>query len=221
MKHESVDARHVVEVVKLFPLPGTVLFPRTRIGLHIFEPRYRQMVADTLEDGGFICLALITESASVERLMDPAFAPAVSPVAGIGRIIESARLDDGRYNLVLEGVARARIHELPFVPPYRRVRAEVAASSGAVRPDDVMALLSSITSFTADLKRRKAQLELDLPSSDDPGRLADACAHQLIIAVEDRQRLLETLDVGERVRRCTELLATQQAMLGSQTSPFN
>jgi Lon protease-like protein len=209
------EAGSVVEVVKLFPLPGMVLFPRTRVGLHIFEPRYRVMTDDALFDGGFICIALIAETVVAERLVDPSFVPTVAPVAGIGRILESERLADGRYNLVLEGVARARIHELPFNAPYRRASAEILGESGAARPDEVMALLASITRFANYVKRRATRLELDLPSGDDAGHLCDVCAHQLVIAGEDRQRLLETADVGARVRLCTEILAIQEGQFGS------
>jgi Lon protease-like protein len=210
-----LDPGRVLEPVKLFPLPGMVLFPRTRVGFHIFEPRYRRMIADALADGGFVCIALIAEAVVPERLLDPGFVPTVAPVAGIGRILKSEQLPDGRYNLVLEGVARARIQELPFVPPYRRVHADVVAEGGTARPDEVMALLAAVTRFASQVRRRAARLELDLPSGGDAGHLCDLCAHQLVVAGEDRQRVLESVDVGARVRLCTEILATQEGLFGS------
>lgn len=85
----------------LFPLPNAVLFPQAILPLHIFEPRYRQMTADALVGEQLIAMALKTG--------DPGAVPPLHDVVGLGKIIAHQRLDDGRYHLVLRGLARARI----------------------------------------------------------------------------------------------------------------
>src|SRR5689334_9282717 len=98
----------------LFPLPNVVLFPHVAVPLHIFEPRYRQMTADALAGERLIAMALLQEEET--ELAQPA----IDPMVGLGRIIAHERLDDGRYILVLRGIARARvIREESLDLPYR------------------------------------------------------------------------------------------------------
>src|SRR3954452_17754467 len=107
----------------IFPLPGAVLLPHALVPLHIFEPRYRKMTRDC--DGGLRALALANipdARAAGER------PPRVLPVIGVGVLARVDPLPDGRFNIVLRGVLRARIEEdLPTREPYRLVRAQVLA----------------------------------------------------------------------------------------------
>src|SRR5688572_23309099 len=102
--------------VPIFPLAGALLFPRTQLPLHIFEPRYRAMVQDAL--AGEKLIAIVQPRDSREP-------PAVFEIGCLGRIIGSEQLGDGRYNIVLEGMHRIRIaHEADVETPYRQVDAE-------------------------------------------------------------------------------------------------
>jgi ATP-dependent Lon protease len=206
----------IIESVPLFPLPGVVLFPKTLLPLHIFEPRYRRMTEDALSGDGQLVMGCITGgSAGDENALPPVFT-----IAGLGEIVESERLPDGRFNIVLLGRARVRIAELPFEPPYRRVRAEVLTETATRASEcDVAALVSSATRLCASIKRPDSE-ELHLPV-DDPGALADACAYQLVIDPDERQRLLETLDARDRLRQVTEVLAVQQALLEARHGAAN
>jgi Lon protease-like protein len=108
----------------IFPLPGAVLLPHGAVPLHIFEPRYRKMVRDCLpQNGGANALALAQIApASLRSGDDP---PRVLPIVGVGTLARLEELPDGRFNLVLKGVMRARIsEEHATVEPYRLVRAE-------------------------------------------------------------------------------------------------
>lgn len=103
----------------IFPLTGAVLFPGMQLPLHIFEPRYRAMVADALIRDRLI--AMIQPQRSVEG------AP-LYEVGCVGRIGEIQAMDDGRYNVVLEGTARFRVvRELDVATAYRQVEAEIFA----------------------------------------------------------------------------------------------
>src|SRR6266404_347720 len=92
-------------VARLFPLPNLVLFPHVMQPLHIFEPRYRQMTADALSGDRYI--AMVLPMPGWEDSYEAA--PPLHPVACIGRIIAEQLLDDGRYNILLRGLARVRI----------------------------------------------------------------------------------------------------------------
>jgi len=103
----------------IFPLTGAVLFPGMQLPLHIFESRYRAMVGDALIRDRLI--AMIQPRRSVEG------AP-LYEVGCVGRIGEIQAMDDGRYNLILEGTARFRlVRELEVTTAYRQVEAEIFA----------------------------------------------------------------------------------------------
>ncbi|HZZ81753.1 MAG TPA: LON peptidase substrate-binding domain-containing protein, partial [Gemmataceae bacterium] len=93
--------------VRLFPLPNLVFFPQVMQPLHIFEPRYRQMTADALEGDRFIALVLPRPGWEKEY----AGKPEIHSVACLGRILAEHKLDDGRFNILLRGIARIRILE--------------------------------------------------------------------------------------------------------------
>src|SRR6516162_10197371 len=106
-------------VARLFPLPGLVFFPHAVQPLHIFEPRYRQMAADALAGDRLIALVLL-QPGWEEHYDDT---PAVHAVACLGRVAVEQLLPDGRYNLVLRGLARVRIvEELTTDKRYRMAR---------------------------------------------------------------------------------------------------
>jgi Lon protease-like protein len=96
----------VPPVVPLFPLPGVVLFPHTIIPLHIFEPRYRTMIADALAGDSVVGIALLKPG--FEPLYYTPRAP-VHATIGVGHIVESEQVADGNYNLLLRGFGRAVI----------------------------------------------------------------------------------------------------------------
>lgn len=101
----------------IFPLTGAVLFPGMQLPLHIFEPRYRAMVGDALIRDRLI--AMIQPQRPVEGA--PLYA-----VGCVGRIGEIQAMDDGRYNLILEGTARFRmVRELDVTTAYRQIEAEI------------------------------------------------------------------------------------------------
>lgn len=91
--------------IPIFPLPDVSLFPNSAQPFHIFEARYRQMVADAL--AGDSIIGMVTLQPGFES--DYEGRPPVYAVGCAGRIVASERLEDGRYNIVLEGIAKFRI----------------------------------------------------------------------------------------------------------------
>jgi len=104
--------------VPVFPLAGVLLFPGSQLPLHIFEPRYRAMVRDALDGDGLIAMIQPRPDGEGER-------PALFEVGCIGRIAACHAMEDGRYNIVLEGLSRFRVaREAEVDTPYRQVDAD-------------------------------------------------------------------------------------------------
>ncbi|MGZ8282100.1 MAG: LON peptidase substrate-binding domain-containing protein [Allosphingosinicella sp.] len=102
--------------VPIFPLAGALLFPGSQLPLHIFEPRYRAMVRDALASDKLI--AMVQPKGEDEP-------PTLFDVGCIGRIAACDELEDGRFNIVLEGLSRFRIaREAKVTTPYRQVDAD-------------------------------------------------------------------------------------------------
>src|SRR5262249_17909149 len=108
------------DLLPLFPLPNVVLFPNVFLPLHIFESRYRDMVADAI--GGDRLIGMVLLKPGWER--DYEGRPPVYPIGCSGLITHVERLPDGRYNIVLRGVERFRILREDHAHTYRRAAIE-------------------------------------------------------------------------------------------------
>ncbi len=107
-------------IIPLFPLPNLVLFPGIRVPLHIFEPRYRQMIADVAEGDRIIGMMLL--KGDWER--DYHAFPDIYDIGCGGRIGGLIRLDDGRYNLLLDGISEFRVRREIRDRAYRQAEVE-------------------------------------------------------------------------------------------------
>jgi len=100
--------------VRLFPLQTCVLLPHATTALHVFEPRYRAMLRDALDSDGLIGMAVF---AGESWRQDYEGNPPLRPCVALGVLAKDQRLDDGRHNILLHGVCRARIEkEFPLHP---------------------------------------------------------------------------------------------------------
>ena len=178
--------------VPLFPLPNVFLFPGTLMPLHIFEPRYRQMIEDSLDGPGRLVVAAVLEEFHDEL----SGAPPVYPVAGLGEIARHERLPDGRFVIMLFGLARVKIRELPSDRPYRQVE---AAPLQEVPPADLEAerlrpkLLRAVLQRTPEL--------LNLPDEMPLGHLADLLLLRMALPQSAMQDLYSRLSIVDRARR--------------------
>jgi ATP-dependent Lon protease len=201
----------VLDEVAVFPLPQVVLFPGAIMPLHVFEPRYRSMTRDVLASTRRLCVAQIPEDHGI----DAHGQPDISSVAGVGEIVRCDALPDGRFNILVEGIARVSLEELPFRRPYRRSRLIVLGSGeGDLDPALLRALISTATKVAGAIRECHPAFRFSLPEAAGAGPVVDACAHHLVLGGTERQALLETLDVAERVERCLEMLVTQQSLFG-------
>jgi Lon protease-like protein len=205
----------------IFPLPGVQLFPHALLPLHVFEPRYRDMVRDAMAGERLIAVA------ALEPGYEPSYheRPAVRPVIGVGAVVGHEPLGDGRANIVLRGLTRARIErELPPDQSYRLVDAVTLADRTAAGFDDAAARDTLV--LLAD------QLALKLPSGGDTLRelvrsqpdvaaLVDVLSAALVTNPDDRQLLLETPEVDTRVDRVSSEIATVLTRLTSSDGSSN
>ena len=112
------NAFPVPDIVPVFPLPTVVFFPETYLPLHIFEPRYREMIEDASQQGQCIGMALLKEGWEDQYHQAPSF----HPVGCVGRIISCHKLSDGRSNIVLQGLQRCHYEEQTVTTLYRQAR---------------------------------------------------------------------------------------------------
>jgi uncharacterized protein len=170
----------------LFPLPGVVLLPGTLLPLHIFEERYRTMVADALRGDRTIGMAMLKPGweGSTED-------PQIYSVGGAGEIIESEELEDGRYNILLQARFRFRVLDEAPTRPYRMARVEEVRSVPFADSSDESRVLSKALVLFEGLA---GALELPpLPSEAlAPERLASEIALRLRYTPPELQAILET-----------------------------
>lgn len=191
----------------LFPLPNLVLFPRVVQPLHIFEPRYRELVSDALEGNRLIAMALISPGSSDTGN------PSLFPHVCIGRISAEERLSDGRFNILLQGLCRGKIlEELPQDKQYRV--ATIQLLPDLVRPEQEIA----DRNFREEIVHR---LEVIIKQRSDPqmlemirqeniplGVLTDVLAYTSSLHPLEAHDLLAEPSVHDRAVHLLRLLGT-------------
>ena len=180
----------------IFPLGGALLFPRSYLPLHIFEPRYRAMVSDALARDRRIAMIQPRPGEAGEH-------PALFDVGCVGRIDSVEALEDGRFNLVLEGVARFRmLREIDAPTPFRQI--EASFDGFADGEDDEQAALAS--AMRADLEEEARAfaeahgyiVDWDGVERLDDEALVNGIAQIAPFDIAAKQALLEAPDVTAR-----------------------
>jgi Lon protease-like protein len=206
--------------VRLFPLPNLVLFPHVTQPLHVFEPRYRQLMADALEGDRLIAMALLRPGWEEDYQNSPPLHPGVC----VGRIHQEERLPDGRYTLLLEGLARARIREeVQADRLYRIARVDVlqdVAPPAAQETHLRARMVEAVTPFFAPHAQAMEQARQLLRSGLPLGALCDIFGFALPLEVEAKQRLLEEARVERRVRLLLDGLAAKAPAGGERKRNF-
>ncbi len=200
MENENNPPEHG-ELVPLFPLPQTVFYPHTVLPLHIFEPRYRQMVADALDGQRKIGMVLLLPGWEEKYFA----APPIAKVGCVGEIEKHVRLDDGKYNMVLKGLNRFQIVGETEGKPYRRAHIaplkEINDQSLNPGPNSLKEeLIRHCLQYTRLLPSgENFKKEMNLEACKTLSHLTDQMAYQLNLTVEQKQKLLEEQDVLRRI----------------------
>jgi uncharacterized protein len=195
-------ARAAVKRLKVFPLPSVVLLPGSAAPLHIFEPRYRAMVKDALATDGMFAMAQVMPGQ--EALI--AGKPALEEMLCVGLIGMNEELEDGRFNLVVVGVARARLkHEHHTTHLYREVEAELIEDE-MVEPEADASLRRAVVELVARLPTQVGQRVAQVASRVSGGSLADVVASTFMQDPARRFEVLNETDVQQRIEIVTEEL---------------
>lgn len=183
--------------LSVFPLGGALLFPRMHLPLHIFEPRYRAMVSDALARDRRIGMI---------QPRGPGDPPPLFEIGCVGRIAEVEALDDGRFDIVLEGLARFTVlRELDVTTPFRQVEAELEATGES----EVLAMAERAALEIES--RRFAEglgyaVDWEAVSRLDDESLVNGIAQIAPFDVASKQALLEADRLAERSELVVQLM---------------
>ena len=187
----------------MFPIPGAILFPRAQLPLHIFEPRYREMVRNAVDSEGLIAIV----QPQLVEVEDDSKQP-LYPVGCVGEIVGLEELEDGRFNIVLNGSNRFRIvGEIDLETPYRNADLDVGAFDD--REPEPLAI-----AHRAEVEREARRLgdalglavDWSAVSRLDDEMLVNAIAQVAPFDVSAKQALLESEGLDERADLLVQLM---------------
>jgi Lon protease-like protein len=190
------------ETIPIFPLPNVVLFPNVFLPLHIFEPRYRLMVADALLGDRIIGMVLLRPGYEA----DYEGRPPIYPVGCAGLVTHCEPLSDGRYNMVLRGLEKFRVTGEDSSKPYRLARIDsLPEEIPPAHREEVRKYRTRLEALLAAAIERSGADPKFPPAVPDED-LVNALAQYLQLEAVERQALLERDGVLERCRGLIELL---------------
>jgi Lon protease-like protein len=184
--------------VSIFPLAGALLFPRMHLPLHIFEPRYRSLISDAMARDRRIGMI---------QPRGPGLVPPLYDIGCLGRISDVEALEDGRYNIVLEGIARFRlVKELSVTTPFRQIEAEVEST-----PETEGILASVERAALEQESRRFAQaqgyaVDWNAVAQLDDEALVNGIAQIAPFDAAAKQALLEAASLNDRAELIIQLM---------------
>lgn len=196
--------------LSIFPLAGAILFPRMQLPLHIFEPRYRALVSDAMARDRRIGMV---------QPRGPGEPAPLFEVGCVGRIAHVEALDDGRYNIVLEGLANYRIlRELEVTTPFRQVEAELAPDIEA----EPLALAQRASLETESRRYAEAQgyaVDWNAVSRLDDESLVNGIAQIAPFDAAAKQALLEAPNLEDRAELIIQLMQFFGRHTGERDDP--
>lgn len=196
--------------VRLFPLPNLVLFPHVLQPLHIFEPRYRELLEEALASDRLIAMAVLAPGWEA----DYEGRPPLHPIACLGRVVVQHRLESGAYNLLLSGLSRIEIvQELPPVKAFREataaLRPDIApAEQGTAEAQLHRQLRAAFLRVLDHVPQVLEQLDQLLGSDLPLGTLTDIISYMVDLDQQAKVALLAEVEVHRRAERLLQLLET-------------
>lgn len=198
--------------VRLFPLPGLVVFPHAMQPLHIFEPRYCEMLGEALAGDGLIAMATVDTSMSTIS-STVGTAPQIDPTICIGKIVSHTELEDDRHNVLLVGIRRARIRsELDTGRSFRMADVDVnediyPPSTAKERPWLKGKLLESFGNVIPPTESVQKNLYELMAGQMSLGPITDIISYMLPFSAEQKLQLLAIANVDKRAETLIEFLA--------------
>jgi Lon protease-like protein len=217
LERERLQAlRSACGALKVFPLHGVAVLPGTPTPLHVFEPRYRALVRDALAGDRIVAVPNVRSAEGLRELHPP-----LQPIAGAGFIEHHVEHEDGRYDIILRGVARVRLgDELRTDAAYRTFHAELAPDLWpADGPAQLQPAIESLRQLVLELSARlppesgAPALAEAVAQIEDPSAAVDLVAAAAVSESEARQAVLEELDVAKRLERVVSEVAAVVLLL--------
>jgi Lon protease-like protein len=188
--------------IPIFPLPNVVLFPNVFLPLHIFEPRYRAMVSEALEEDRIIGMVLLRSGWEG----DYEGRPPVYPVGCAGLITHAERLSDGRFNIVLRGLEKFRIQGEDHSRSYRIARVDsIDEPGGACDKEAIRQARRRLEALLVPQPEGRG-VDPKVPPSMPDEDLVNALAQYLELEPVEKQALLERDGLLARCQSLIELL---------------
>lgn len=186
--------------VPIFPLPNVTFFPKTLLPLHVFEPRYRKMVANTLKGDRLMSVALLRDGWQKDYFGRPP----IYRTFGVGKIVDFEHLDDDCYNIILEGLYRVRLVTEHDTTPFRTGRVLVLQDAPIDRSPHLSAIQKELAQQTRTLADLMPEFRDTLQNvwsvHPHPAVTADLLASSLVVDAYDRQSILEEADPIRRLK---------------------
>ncbi|MDG2305582.1 MAG: LON peptidase substrate-binding domain-containing protein [Candidatus Binatia bacterium] len=202
------------DTISIFPLPNVVLFPQVELPLHIFEPRYREMVTDAM-DGDHLIGMVLLRAGWREAAGGP---PAIYPIGCVGRIEKYDLVEDGRSNLVLHGQRRFEVKEELEGKPYRRARVEWAPMPSTDNDERVRDRLRTCVIGLLERAGKTGPGEIWDRLPKEWTKLVNLLAFGLPLKEVEKMALLECTGCAARAERMIEILEFRLAEHQSRNS---
>ncbi len=204
--NELKNLEHFSGLVPLFPLSSLVFFPNALLPLHIFEHRYRQMISDVINDEKIIGMVLFKPGWELNYHENPD----IFDVVGIGRIVTSEILEDGKSNILLYGLKRARIIDIVKENPYRIARVEILENKYSGYEETYRKqIYELIENWNSMLDKKHKDHFIKIGKNLKLAHLTDALTSLLISNVFQKQQFLEETDVQKRAEMLISFLQTR------------
>jgi uncharacterized protein len=202
-RHDKSAPFPIPATIPVFALPNVVLFPKTYLPLHIFEPRYRQMVDDAVMGGQCIGMALLKEG------WEPSYYgnPPVFAMGCVGRLVSVQPLADGRSNILLQGLERFEISEESHDKPYRQasITLTTRGAEGCLEPTVRQRLVTALEEYLRSRQEPPTwQGWFREDVSDDI--LVNTLSTYLDCTPLEKQFLLEADSLHQQARRLSDLI---------------
>ena len=202
-------------IIPLFPLPTTVFYPNTSLPLHIFEPRYRNMVADALNGKGEIGMILLKPGWE----SDYEGTPEIMTIGCLGKIKHHSELSEGKYNILLSGLYRFRILNEIKGKIYRQAQVELLKEINdknlTFEPSPIKEqLIRVMRLYLANLPEgTKIEQALDMKNCCKLGEFVDKLTHHFDLPVNKMQEFLEQQDVQKRADSLHSLIELKNQLI--------
>ena len=202
-------------VIPLFPLPATVFYPNTSLPLHIFEPRYRSMVADALNGKGEIGMILLKPGWE----SDYQGTPEIMTIGCLGKIKQHSELPEGKYNILLSGLYRFRILNEIKGKVYREAQVEFLkeindkdlTSAPSLIKEKLIRVMRLYLKNLPD--RTKIEQALDMENCYKLAEFVDKLTHHFDLPVNKMQEFLEQQDVQKRADSLHSLIEFKNQLI--------